>query len=146
MLLVLGANIRILPEFEWETVVKTTRAHLLETFSFERRELGQDVHLTEVIAAIQSIRGVAYVDVDVFGSIPEKKPDTDSQGRPIRRLLTPEEISAAASAFLIAGSTGQPGKPVRANLAGFEEGTLRPAQLAYLTPDVPDALVLNQIT
>jgi hypothetical protein len=146
MLLVLGANIRILPEFEWETVVKAARAHLLETFSFERRELGQDVHLSEVIAAVQSVRGVAYVDVDVFGSIPEKKPDKDSQGRAIRRLLTPEEVSAAASAFLNAGISGQLGKSVRVNLAGFEEGTIRPAQVAYLTPDVPDALVLNQLT
>ena len=39
---------------------------LLETFSFERRELGQQVLLSEVIAVMQSIPGVVYVDVDAL--------------------------------------------------------------------------------
>jgi hypothetical protein len=31
------------------------------------------------------------------------------------------------------------------NLADFEQGALRPAQLAFLTPDVPETLILNRI-
>jgi phage-related baseplate assembly protein len=57
MLLVVGANLRILPDYQWETVVKVVRAKLLDTFSFARRELGQDVLLSEVIAAIQAAGG-----------------------------------------------------------------------------------------
>jgi hypothetical protein len=34
---------------------------------------------------------------------------------------------------------------VDANLADFENGALRPAQLAILTDAVPDTLILNQI-
>ena len=30
-------------------------------------------------------------------------------------------------------------------LADFEDGMIRPAQLAFLTPDVADTLILNQI-
>jgi hypothetical protein len=143
---VLSANINILPEYEWEPVVKDVRARLLDAFSFERRELGQDVLLSEVIAVIQSTRGVAYVDVDVFGSIPEKKTDRDSEGRPIRRLLTPPEMADEAKVFVEKStSTKKPAPRLEVNLAGFEGGALRPAQLAYLTPEVADTLILNQI-
>jgi hypothetical protein len=34
---------------------------------------------------------------------------------------------------------------VAANLADFEKGGIRPAQLAIFIPDVPDTLILNQI-
>ena len=144
--IVLSANVRILPDYEWEPVVKAMRSKLLDTFSFERCDLGQDVLLSEVIATIQAVRGVAYVDVDVFGSIPEKKSDQDSQGHPIRRLLTPQEIADEAQIFLTASNLNErPEKRVSVNLAGFEGGAMHPAQLAYLTPDVADTLVLNQI-
>jgi hypothetical protein len=48
------------------------RAALLDTFSFERRELGQDVLLSEVISAIQAVEGVAFVDVDILESLSEE--------------------------------------------------------------------------
>ena len=34
---------------------------------------------------------------------------------------------------------------LKVNLAGFEDGVIRPAQLAFLTPDVPETLILNRI-
>jgi phage-related baseplate assembly protein len=73
MLIVISANFRILPDYQWEPVVNQVRAALLDAFSFDRRELGRDVLLSEVISVIQTVRGVAYVDVDSFGGIPEKK-------------------------------------------------------------------------
>ena len=36
-------------------------------------------------------------------------------------------------------------KWLQVNLAGFENGVIRPAQLAFLSPDVPATLILNQI-
>jgi hypothetical protein len=132
--LVISARVRILPDYLWDPVVANIRAKLLDTFSFERRELGQDALLSEVVSAIQSVRGVAYVDVDVFGGAPEKKVDGAQ-----RRLLTPEEILEEVRKL----TTPAPRVPV--NLAGFEGGVIRPAQLAYLTPDVPETLILNQI-
>lgn len=46
--------------------------HIIANLSFETRELGQDVFLDEVIAAIQAVPGVAYVDVDLLRGVPEK--------------------------------------------------------------------------
>ena len=132
--LVISARVRILPDYLWDPVVTNIRAKLLDAFSFERRELGQDALLSEVISAIQSAPGVAYVDVDAFGGVPEKKVEGNQ-----RRLLTPKEIIDEVRALTT------PAPRVAANLAGFEKGVVRPAQLAYLTPDVPETLILNQI-
>jgi predicted phage baseplate assembly protein len=132
--LFVSAQVSILPEYLWDPVVTNVRAKLLDTFSFERRELGQDALLSEVISAIQSVKGVAYVDVDVFGGVPEKKVDGNE-----RRLLTPKEILDEIRTL-----TG-PAERVTVQLAGLEDGVINPAQLAYLTPDVPETLILNQI-
>ena len=152
LLLVLSANLRILPEYQWDPVVKAVRARLLDVLSFERRELGQDVLLSEIIATIQSVPGVAYVDVDVLGGLPEKTTDYGSR-TPVRRLMTPQEISKAVQSLIQNGTIDprQPKQPqplqrVVVNLASVaRNGIIAPAQLAYFTPDVPDTLVLNQI-
>jgi hypothetical protein len=141
MLIVISARIRILPEYQWEPVVTQVRAALLDAFGFERRELGQDVLLSEVVSVMQAVRGVAYVDVDAFGGIPEKKLD---QGQ--RRLLTPAEIGDEVQTIVTQSKTEGPAHRARVNLAIFEGKNLRPAQLAFLTPDVPETLILNQIT
>jgi len=148
MLIVISANVRLLPDYLWEAVEPKIRAKLLDTFSFERRELGQGVALSEVIGAIQLIQGVAYVDVDLLRGIPEKIADPQHPGQ--RRLLTPDEITAKINAPLLdarANAIKEPQPRLSVNLAGFEDAarTIRPAQLAFLTPDVPATLILNQI-
>jgi predicted phage baseplate assembly protein len=146
MLMVIEARIRILPDYLWEPVVTQVRNALLDAFSFERRELGQDILLSEVQSVMQAVRGVAYVDVDVLGGIPEKKVDALHPGQ--RRLLTPGEIADLFSQPLKDGKdiVDEPRSRIPVNLAGREDGTLRPAQLAFLSPDVPATLNLNQIT
>ncbi len=81
-LLVIAANVSINADYIWEKVEPQIRAALLDTFSFERRELGQSAFLSEVIAAIQAVPGVVYADIDTFGAIPEKKPDQSGNGGP----------------------------------------------------------------
>jgi predicted phage baseplate assembly protein len=148
MLMIVSAGIRILPDYQWETVVSALRNVLLDTFSFERRELGQPVLLSEVISAMQSVPGVAYVDVDVLGGIPEKasKPEGDGSNAVERRLLTPREIAETVQ-NVVGESTenNRPKQAIRVNLAAREESVIRPAQLAFLTPDVPETLILNRI-
>ena len=183
MLMVVSANIKILPDYQWEPVVTKVRRAMLDAFSFERRELGQDVLLSEVFSVMQSVRGVAYVDIDFFGGIPEKIKG-DSKGAD-RRLLTPDEITSAIEYLSMQIKDEQTGKlrlltsdeiaeavwcksikgneeccnkynsgktdtaavrqRLEVNLADFENGSIRPAQLAFLTPDVPETLILNQI-
>src|SRR5262249_28856321 len=137
---------QILPNYVWDSVVTDLRHTILDAFSFDRRELGQPALLSEVISVMQSVKGVAYVDVDAFGGVPEKKTGVDAEGTPTRVLLTPKEISVEAAQFLGASATEKPLQYVPVNFADFEDGVMRPAQLAYLTPDVEDTLVLNQVT
>lgn len=140
MLLVLSAKIRIQLDYQWEKVEPNIRATLLDVFSFERRELGQDALLSEAIAAVQSVRGVTYVDIDSFGGIPEKKLDGG-----VRRLLTPADIAHEVEEIVNRSKSEGPDHRVKVNLADYEGQVLRPAQLAYFTPLVPATLILNEV-
>jgi hypothetical protein len=139
--LVIAANIRILPEYSWEKVAAKVRTTLLDAFSFERRELGQTVYLSEVISVIQGVKGVAFVDVDKLDSISE----TEIQN---------EELLEAKLAQL--KGVGEPKKKVAARLARLNPSytssgdsssgpAVLPAQVAYLLPTVPDSLIINQV-
>jgi predicted phage baseplate assembly protein len=52
------------PAYERESVFERVTRALLDTFSFKRREFGQAVTLSEVIAVIQAQDGVLAVDVN----------------------------------------------------------------------------------
>lgn len=149
--LVLAAGIKLVRGYQWEQTVAAIRARLLDRFGFHRRSLAEPVALSAVIAAMQGISGVAYVDVDAFGGIPERRANPDGT----RRLLTLGEISNAVAQIVnpsietaqYAASKRPPGPPraVTAVAAGFEKGAIRPAQLAIFTPAVSDTIALNQI-
>jgi hypothetical protein len=137
ILLIISARVRVLPDYLWESVEPNIRATLLDTFGFERRDLGQDVLLSEVISTIQRVPGVAYVDVDAFGGVPEKTTDATTGER---RFLTPTEIAARIQSLGL-----NPRVPVEL-AGGLQEAAIRPAQLAFLTPNVPDTLILTEVT
>jgi len=85
---------------------------------------------------------VAYVDVDAFGGVPEKKTDQDGT----RRLLTLDEISQTVTNIVSDATTiSTPVESVTTGIATIENGTLIAAQLAMFTSSVPDTIVLNQI-
>jgi hypothetical protein len=141
---VIQANIRILPDYLWEPVVTQIRIVLLDAFSFERRELGQDMMLSEVLSVMQVVPGVAYVDVDAFGGIPEKQ-FIAGKGR---QFLTPNDIANRVELFVIE-QQNLPETRIKVALADFEqegENVIHPAQLAFFTSEVPETLILNQIT
>lgn len=64
-----SANVRIHPDYLWTSVAPVIRAKLLDVFSYDRRDFGQPLFPAEVIAAIQSVPGVVYVDLDALGKI-----------------------------------------------------------------------------
>ncbi|UJP02828.1 MAG: putative baseplate assembly protein [Nitrosomonas sp.] len=145
MLIVITAGIRILPDYQWESVESSVRTALLDAFSFDRRELGQDVLLSEVISVMQAVRGVAYVDVDIFGGLPEKI--IRGKENKARELCTPADIASIVEKM----GFDEKGKPksrpdsrIPVNLA--RTGAKLPAQLAFMTPDVPATLNLIQIS
>lgn len=157
--LVLSAKIKLLPGYIWESVATAVRAQLLDVFGFDRRALGQPALTCELISTIQGVLGVAYVDVDAFGAIPEKT--TDENGT--RRLLTQEEISDQVQMIVNPRASNDNGGSnynqalhlnkqrerlpagVPAWTGGPEQGVLRPAELVIFVPTVSDTLILNQI-
>lgn len=129
--LFMSANVKVHPDYLWESVETKVRAALLERFSFDRRDLGRDALLSEAVAAAQGVEGVVYVDFDIFDDVAE--------GVSVEELLTVgEDLKLRAR--------------VRAYLAHVEsaatlgaQSRIRPAQLVLLTPLVPDTLILREI-
>jgi uncharacterized membrane protein YgcG len=128
--LFVSANVKVHPDYLWESVEPKVRAALLERFSFNRRDLGQGALLSEAVAAAQSIEGVIYVDFDIFDDVGE---------------------GVDPSILLELGEDLGLRKRVHAYLAHVESAAIvedrsriRPAQLVLLTPLVPDTLILKE--
>ncbi len=143
LLMVVSAKVRILADYQWEPVITAVRTALLDAFGFERRELGEDARSSEVLSAIQAVRGVDYVDLDVFGAIRATVPDSGAESG--RRLLTPKEIAHEIAGIVSTASSKGVAPRIVANLAEFAGTGMRAAQIAVLTPEVPGTLILNQI-
>lgn len=62
----LEANIRVFADRVADDVIAAVGARLRDDFSFDRRHLGQSVARSEVIASIQSVDGVEWVDLDAL--------------------------------------------------------------------------------
>jgi predicted phage baseplate assembly protein len=59
-----AGKIKVDPDHETEKVFAATNDTLRDTFSFEKRQFGQPVNLSEVIALVQVVDGVVAVDID----------------------------------------------------------------------------------
>ena len=137
MLLVISAKVKINADYQWELVVASLRTALLEAFGFERRELGQDVMLSEIIRVMQGVAGVGYIDIEAFGGLPEKEL-VSGQRQPLTPGQISEKVQKIAEQKLL-------NPCLQVNLPKSEDGVIRPAQMAFLTPEVPESLILNQI-
>ncbi len=191
MLLVISAQVRLHPDYRWESVAPKIRTTLLDTFGFDRRALGQPVFQSEVISAIQSVVGVAYVNMELMdavdqnrilkalktvqktqvknGSEAEKLADTlglkleqhidVNLAGPVYHTVTVEEgqtqtLKTIADLYQITVDELEDLNPVIRDRKPQElqEGDillisrLWPAQLAFLTPDVPDTLILTELS
>lgn len=128
--LVISARVRIHADYLWEAVEPKVRAAVLEHFSFQRRALGQDVVLSEVIGAMQSVEGVVYVDVDALDAVEE--------------TISPAALLEVYAQLRL-------NQRIRAYLARVDKTALdsslrmRPAQLALVTPLVPETLNLTEL-
>ena len=130
-LLVIVAKVRLLADYEWESVEPKIRQALLDTFSFARRQLGEDVVSSQVISTIQAVAGVAYVDLDVLDSVAEDADLSDLEN--LAQTLTLHNRIPVHLARLDPNVTALP-RPIL------------PAQLAYLSPEIPDTLILTELT
>lgn len=176
VLIVLSAGVRVLPDCSWDLVEPAVRAAVLDTLGFAAAEPGRPAFLSRVLAAMQAVSGVDYVDVDVFGGV-------DGDAGPIQLAQLVGRLRGAAACV--------PARPARSevrhhrvasgNVSGHDTLTsvacqygltldelaalnpnlttndlrigtelvvfrgIRPAQLAVLSPEVPETLTLRRI-
>ena len=125
VLLVISAKVNVLPEYLWEKVKEQMRTLLFERLSFENRELGQSVTLSEVLSLMQSVPGVNYVDFDILDSVGEETLADPNFGAKLK--LKPRVNARLA----------------RMNAARDD---ILPAQLVFLSRDAVDTLILEEVT
>jgi predicted phage baseplate assembly protein len=130
-LLVISAQVKILSDYLWEEVAADLRTALLNTFSFDNRNLGQPVFQSEVISAMQAVAGVAYVSLQILDSVAESASAAD-----IANLAT----TLALNEFIPAALARRNPSPVN-----YPTDAILPAEMLYLTPALPDTLILNQV-
>ncbi|HET8629699.1 MAG TPA: putative baseplate assembly protein [Thermomicrobiales bacterium] len=130
-LLVIAARVRPLADYQWEGIAPAVRAALLDAFGFDRRDLGQGVLLSEVVAAIQAVAGVARVRMETLDALGEAD---------VRDRLAGGEGLAGALHLRLCVTARRAAPPARAG------EPIQPAELVYLSPDVPDTLLLTEDT
>jgi hypothetical protein len=64
----LKVNILTDAAYDFEIVQAAVLQTLIDTFSFERRDFGQDVTPAEVIATIQAVEGVVFTDLELLNN------------------------------------------------------------------------------
>ncbi len=126
--LVVAAKVAVLPDRRWDDVQPAIRTALESRFGFARRDLAQDVTAGEVIAAIQAVPGVDFVDLDVLDTIDEAT---------VTAVLTDPEA---------AGPQPTLRRRVLAHPARRSGADIVAAELAVLLPGVPALLALTEIT
>ncbi len=130
-LLIISARVEVLADYLWEDVAADLRTTLLDTFSFDNRNLGQPVFQSEVISAMQAVAGVAYVDLLKLDSVAENSITADPAG--LASNLRKRHIVPAA----LASRNPSPGN--------YPTDGILPAELVYLSPTLPDTLILTNV-
>lgn len=139
--ILVSARVKLLADYAWDATEPRIRAALLDTFSFDRRELGQSVYLSEVVSVIQNVEGVGYVDITAFRGLTQDQ-----------LLEMMEENEETGDETEEEGTRSEPCRAIRVRLAEPDTSStstvreILPAQIAYLLPNVPDTLILNEVT
>jgi hypothetical protein len=106
-----------------------TRSAIARWARSAAREIGQVPSAGEAMAALQAVRGVAWVDLVAFGTIGTGTADSPA---------TPDEVAERAKAVLVVEAAAAAGLP--------PDPEVEPGQLAYLALDAPGTLLLEPAT
>jgi len=119
-LLLVQATIAVLPDYQFESVVPQIRATLLSAFAFDNRDLGQSIAASEITSIIQNVEGVAHVELKALGASSEQDITVPLSSR------VPQVIRVEPARF------------------DREGRNILPAQVVFLTPDVPETLIITE--
>jgi predicted phage baseplate assembly protein len=97
----LHGTVTIHPDHLIDPVMAAVKADLQQRYSFDAREFGQPVALSEVIAAMQAIVGVVAVDVDRFARSGGLKPKREARLIADRPAMGADGVVAAAELLLL---------------------------------------------
>jgi hypothetical protein len=122
---VLSMQVKTQAGYLWEAVEAAVRTALLGALGFDQVELAEDLLLSHVIAVAQAVAGVDSIEPKVFDTISEVD------------LVAGFSLDAAGELQLKPRIPVQPARP------GPQQDLL-PAQIAYLAPDVPATLILQE--
>ncbi|WP_326647931.1 putative baseplate assembly protein [Streptomyces sp. NBC_01750] len=175
VLLLLAAKVKVARDHTWTVVEPRLRHALLREFGSGRRELGSPARLSDVLATAHSVPGVDYVDVDVFTGVPASvtadgltglagalaEPRTAVGARlaeydeDVHRVTAEagETLTQVAARYGISLAELLRLNPDITDTRRLGKGRavcvfrgIRPAQLALLSPQVPDTLILTEVT
>lgn len=159
-LLFFSAQVRLLPDYEWKSVEPKIRRALYDRFGFRRRRLTKPVFRSDAEATVQAVPGVASVSFDIFAGLAEEQlrealnSGTAGQpgtGQPAATGQTPANDSSNKLSDVFRNL--RDGRhhviqvlPPRLDFQNQTAGLPRilPAELAYLSPAVPDSLFLRE--
>jgi predicted phage baseplate assembly protein len=127
-LAVVMADIAVEADRLFVDIEPQARAALYEKFGFAQRDIGQSLYASEVVATLQTVPGVLYVNLRLLVGAPQ-----------------PTDI-AALKALVDAGGV----EDLVANVARVDPGggpprTLLPGELVYLSDTLPQLLMLNEV-
>jgi len=129
-LIVMAATVVLQTGWAWEDVAPNLRTAVLALFAFNARDLGQTAFLSEAVATLQAARGVAWLNVTTFDSVPESI--TAAQLATLGSTLGKRPYILSELAYV--NTSAAPGSTNR----------IVPAELVFMTPDIPDTLILTQ--
>lgn len=127
-LIVLVADIAIDEDRDWTVAEQVARDALLNVFSPDRRQLGQDVLLSDVVGTLHTVPGVRWVNVAGLTLISEKT-------TPEQLARLPDTLIGNVPARLVVPFASAKSTPP----------LVTPAHLAVLSPTIPDTLILRQV-
>jgi len=126
LLIVMAAAVHVDADHRFDLLEPQIRAALLDRFGFGHRDLGQAIFQSELIATIQAVPGVDRVVIDALGVAPAG--------------LTPAQLQAFADGL----APPAPQLPVELARPDPQGHGILPAQLALLSPLLPDTLILKE--
>ena len=155
-----AARVRITPDRLWSLVAPNIRAALLDTFSYDRREFGQPVFASEVIAAIQNVPGVEYVDLDELRGVRDANVRAVLSGSASTPLESTTAVRVAKAIFTTGSAATEVGAPsidcdqgrtILPSFAHLPKNTepllqhFVAAEIAYLPPELADLFIVTEI-
>lgn len=121
-----SASVKIDPDYQADQVLSQVRRSVLARFSFNARSFGQDVYLSEVMAAIQSVPGVMAAEVSQLYKVTARKE------------MKSAKCGEVLANIVLSGLVGKDSMiPASAPRSGDKHQQAAPAELLIIDPNQP---------